>query len=389
MLKKIFISIFGLILGIILGYFILLSISIFSPNLKRDIRLHSPIALEKNQVVGFLPYWLLDKAQGDYSKYISTLTYFGLGVGEDGKIQKLNSPIEEEPGWTDLRTGKLDKFFNQAKKDNIKLSLLMFNGNEESIAKLISDPISHAKNLIDDVSPLMKKFGFTDLNLDIENVKEASDSARQNFTAFVQEVRNGMDENNLGTLTIDASPTVLIKNYLINLTDVSRYADYIVLMTYDYHFPGSFVTGPVSPDNGAGVDSEFDTETAIKEALKIMPAKEILLGSPLYGYEWESIGDVPRSAVIPGTGIAASNMRVEDFLSKCSSCSAKFDNVAKESYLIFKDEDTGTYHQIFYPDDVAMQAKLGLATKYNLAGVALWALGYEGDKILDSLLGYK
>ena len=63
--------------------------------------------------------------------------------------------------------------------------------------------------------------------------------------------------------------------------------------------------------------------------------------------------------------------------------------MAKESYIIYKDDETGVYHQIFYPDKKSMEEKSQFAEKNNLGGVAVWALGYEGKTILEPLANYK
>ena len=357
----------------------------FLPKNNTVTKIISPIGAERRQAIGFLPYWLTTKADKDYTKYLTTLAYFGLTVTSDGSIEKYINPGETEPGWYALNNGKLDKFFETAKKNDINLSLVVFSSDEENIGQLISNPITHAKNLISEVEPMMKEYGFSDLNLDIESVLTASDEARQNFSLFVREVKKNIDEKNLGTLTIDASPIVLVKKYLINIDEVGKIVDRVIFMTYDYHYPGSSVTGPVAPVGGAGIEAEFDTTVAIKEALNILPPEKIILGVPLYGYEWETLGDMPRSAVIPGTGIVASNRRVEKYLKTCTDCEVKTDDYGEESYLIYKDEKTGTYHQIFYPDKSTTEAKVKLVNRFELGGVALWALGYDGDTILDPL----
>jgi spore germination protein YaaH len=388
--KSILISIFGLIIGICCGYFIVIrifhgSFSVPTENIISEIN----ILNKKPEIIGFLPYWLVNDANKRYSKNITTLTYFGLTVAENGTIQKFLNPAEEEPGWYTLHSGKIDELLSMSKKNNIKTSLLIFSGNEDVIGQLIDNPREHAQNLMRDVSPIMKQYGFSDLNLDIESVSLASDSARQNFTSFVDEVKSQMQKQNLGTLSIEASPTVLIKKYLINLNEISPLVDNVVLMMYDFHYPGSSVTGPVSPVNGAGVESEFDSEVGIKQALKIVPLRKIILGIPLYGYEWETLDATPRSATIPATGIAASNRRVEELLKTCDTCTVGKDETAKESYVTYKDDETGTFHQIFYPDAYATRQKIDLAHKYHIRGLALWALGYEGDSILDPLERYK
>ncbi len=349
----------------------------------------TPLFEAKQQIVGFLPYWLVDKFNTNNIKYLTTLTYFGISIAPDGTLVKLAKPGEEEPGWYTLRSGKMDPIFSQAKSQNLKLSLLLFSGEQSAIDSLISDPASHAATLVSQAAPVMQEFGFTDLNLDIESVIDASPSSQEKMTAFVREVKKEVDQRQLGTLTIDSSPTDLIESRLINPAAVAPLVDSWVMMTYDFHYQGSSVTGPVGPVGGAGLDAEFDTESGIQKALAIMPPDKLLLGAPLYGYEWETVGSVPRSAVIPATGATASNLRMEKFMASCATCSAQVDQEAMESYVIYHDEETNTFHQVFFPDANSTAAKINLVNKYHLNGLAFWALGYEGENILGPLGNYK
>jgi spore germination protein YaaH len=235
----------------------------------------------------------------------------------------------------------------------------------------------------------MQNYGFTELNLDIEQVSDASPAARFAYTKFVQAVKNSMDTDVIKSLSTDVSASAFIRN--TNLADpasLTPLVDKIIVMAYDYHYAASYVTGPVAPGKGAGTVSEFDTEAGIESALKVTPKDKLILGIPLYGYEWETIGSTPRSAVIAGTGLTISNARAEDFLASCASCSAEFDQVDMEKHIIYKDQETGIYHQIFYPDKVATAYKVKLAKNHSLAGIALWALGYEGNSILEPLSFY-
>jgi spore germination protein YaaH len=347
------------------------------------------IILPKKEVMGFLPYWLAGKGLTDYSKYITMLSYFSLTADSDGTIQKYTNPGESEPGYLALTSGKMDSFLNIAKEKGVDLSLLIFSYDDDNISQMINDPEQSAKNLLSEVSPIMENYGFTDLNLDIEQVSDASPEARLKFTQFVKSVRENLNPKIVKTVSIDISASAFVKD--TNLCDPKALAplvDKVVLMAYDYHYMGSMVTGPVAPIDGAGTVSELDTRVIINQALKIMPAKKLILGIPLYGYEWETIGDTPRSAVVPGSGMTISNARAEELLQTCASCSAEFDNIDKENHIIYKDEQTGTYHQVFYPDKKAIQYKVDLANQYNLGGIAMWALGYEGKTILEPLAGY-
>lgn len=377
MIKKLILSIVAICIGVIVGYFVFYRTQV-----------HNLLHVPGTKVIGFLPYWLADRAKKDYGGMLTNLSYFSLTVDSDGKIKKLNNPAEEEPGWYSLHSGKMDPFFDAAKNNGETLSLTIFSGNNETIGQLINNPIPHADNLVNEITPIMKKYGFSDLNLDIEYTDTASDSARMNFSRFVSEVKSDLNKNKTSTLSIDVSPTAFIKNYLVDPAAVSKNVDSVIIMGYDYHFQNSAVTGPVAPLFGTESDAEFDIQTAVQKALSIMPAQKIILGAPLYGYAWETTGDTPRSPIIPGTGLTASSKYVKGFLNSCATCSAKLDTKAQEKYVIYKDQDTNSYHQFFYPDQDSMAAKVAFAQKYNLGGIALWALGYEDDTILNPLKNY-
>lgn len=334
------------------------------------------VGIKKPEIVGFLPYWLIAKADKEYGKYITTLTYFGLTVGSDGHIQKLTNPREEEPGWTTLKK-------NEFKRYNAKQSLLVISGDDGAIGEMLNDPVTSANNLVADIAPVMKQYGFTDLNIDIETFMEASESARANFTTFVVTLKDALD----ATITIDLIPIALVKPKLYDAKALGEIVDRVVLMTYDYHYSGSFTAGAVAPVGGAGKTMEFDVEMAVIEALKVIPAHKLLLGIPLYGYQWETIGSAPESATIPGGSATASTRRIADILASCATCSAVLDPISQEPHLIYPE---GAYfNQIYYENEASMKEKIALAQKYHLGGVALWALGYEDGTILNPLAKYK
>ncbi len=386
MMQRLVFALVGLVCGAVGMYFVVVGMTLPTP--KANVKA-TPKPNQK-QVIGFLPFWLLEKADVDYSKYITTLNYFSLTIDKDGTIQKYTNAIEGEPGYFALKTGKADPFLNKAKEKNISTSLAVFSGDEDTIEELLKDPVKSADNLINDVVPIMEEHGFSDLNLDVESVKDATGDARVRYTQFVMEVKKGLVQHNAGTLTVDISPIAFVKD--TNLVDpkaIGASVDYIVLMAYDFHNPSSYVTGAVAPFSGAGKFSEFDTETAVQKAVSIMPASKVILGIPLYGYSWETINNTPRSAIVPGSAVIISTQKVEEFLKTCTNCDMGFDNLDQEEYVIYKDIDTGTYHQIFYPTSASTGVKVNYAESNRLGGVAVWALGYEDSSILGRLDGYR
>ncbi len=380
-----------MIAGILSGVIIAFAIKFYIPT-SGDVTngLVSLVNDDKPIVMGFLPYWQIQSK--DYSKYVNRIAYFGLTIDSQGKIVKYTDPdeTESEPGWLKLQSEKTKQMLSDAKKSGMKTSLVVFSADEESIGLLISDPVLNAKTMVSEIAPILKKYNFDDLNLDIESFAIASDEARLNFTKFVKTTHSELGTRNSElTLSIDVSPTALIKPFMIDIPSIAPFVEKVIFMTYDFHYQNSYVSGSVSPLGGVPATEEYDVETSIKNALAALPPEKIVMGAPLYGYEWETLENHRSAAIIPGTGLTASNQKVEEFLSGCATCEAVFDEVTKESYLIYKDEEVDTYHQIFYPDKKSMEAKIQLMEIYKIGGIALWALGYEGKDILEPLKAVK
>jgi spore germination protein len=374
-------------LGVLAGGVLLRSVPLAQLPLRHPI--YQSVGLQKPEVIGFLPYWLVTKADQDYSRYLTQISYFGLEIGPDAKVvQKVNAK-EEEPGWTKLRSTSLQDFFKDPKVKGVEKSLLVHNATEDQIKALIQEPEKHADTLISEVAPLMKQYQFTDLNLDIESFRKASPSAQAQFTSFVHRLHDHLQNEKLGTLTIDIPNTSFFKEVIIDPVQIEPYVDKAIIMAYDYHYRGSMEAGPVAPVGGGGEVRDFDITQTIQEATKAFPAEKVVLGIPLYGYEWETITPAIGAAVIPGTGVTATGKRAQEKLLNCEHCQIGVEETGKEPFIIFQDQATSSAHQVFYEDKEAMRQKLKLAEDYKLGGVALWALGYEDQELLEPLAQYK
>ncbi|MCJ7826248.1 glycosyl hydrolase family 18 protein [Patescibacteria group bacterium] len=387
-MKSFFILVFGFIVSIVI---IIVGLYLF-------VRLTPPsssslatkvLGIYKPEIIGFHPFWLVGAGKDSYAKDITTLAYFSLAVEKDGTIRKEDNPGEGEPGFVMLTSDTYAATLSAHRKAGTKLSLLVQNMVEEDILALIATPEAHATKLVEEVAPIMQKHGFTDLNLDIESFTKASESARLGYVQFVKAVKDELTRLHLGTLTVELTPKSPVELHLIDVARIGEIADYLVLMAYDYHYIFSFVAGPIAPLGGVPTTAEYDVETALKETLRFAPASKVILGVPLYGYEWETLKNIPGSAVIPGSWQLATGKRMEEFTKTCADCTKGFDAVAQEPYVIFPGETPRHFQQAFYENKDALQAKIALAKKYQLAGVAMWAVGYESDGMLAPIDVYK
>ncbi len=384
-MKNILFSFISIVIGFVCACVAIYGIAVAPIQFPQVV--YKTLGIKKPEIVGFLPYWLVDKATSPYEKFLTSVSYYGLEVSGDGSVQFLAKPGEEEPGWAMQRSDKLYNFMSKLEKGNVSRSLLVQTVDADTIEAIMSSPAVHAANLVRDVVPVMKKYGYTDLNVDIESFDSASISAQQAYTDFIKTVKSELNKLHAATVTVDIPVKSLYWPLREDPVELGKIADRIVLMAYDYSYLGSYVSGPVAPIGGAPEVREMDVRNTLKTAIAQIPKEKILLGIPLYGYAWETISDKPQSPTIPRGGSTASTSRVIDILKSCINCTQFIDSVAEEPYVV---QAEGAYFkQIFYEDSRSLSKKVELAREFDIAGVALWAIGYEPDGMLESLADYK
>lgn len=336
---------------------------------------------------GFLPYWSLSKWDDAYYNQFTHINYFSLTLNPDGTIKKMDNAREQEPGWTALRRESTKNLLRTIKDRGQTLSLTIFSGTTSDIATIVSDPASHAQNTINDVVPLMEEYGFSDLNIDLEDPIETPQATRVKFNSYVAELDRLLKTRlPQATISLDYISISTVRPRLTDLRELNFYVDRFIVMAYDYHSPGSTVAGPVAPASGGGDLRSFDTTAAIDSALTLIPKYKLVLGVPIYGYQWQTLSSTLGSATIPRTGQTATAARVEELLKNCPNCQTGWDEVAQEAWAIVPEGDI--FSQVFYGNERALASKIETAKSKNLGGIAIWALGYEGQNTLTPLEDY-
>ncbi len=143
-------------------------------------------------------------------------------------------------------------------------------------------------------------------------------------------------------------------------------ADLFVVMAYGYRTARSTVPGSVAP-------MPWVTDSLSFAVSQIPPAK-ILLGVPLYGYDWDTTSGPPGKAVrYPEITALAAQMNVP-IQHDATQQSAHF------SYVL-----EGHNHEAWFEDRATLAPKLALVTQQGLAGVAAWRLGHEDPQVWQAI----
>ncbi len=325
-------------------------------------------------VYGYLPYWNTNKAR--FPTSITHVSYFSLTIQQDGSL--LSVPKEkQDPGYRKFQQGYLTTL-NENLSPGQKIELTLSMMEQEEIPVFIHNPDAQQR-LIQDVLSLQKDYPLSGINIDIEYNGSVTPTLQNDLVTLLSNLRKA-------TKAVDQNFSLSMAVYgdsgnshrLTELALTAPHVDYIVVMTYDYHRRSSPRSGPVSPVYGKTEGKwEGDIMEDLQRIRQKVPAEKILLGIPFYGYEW-SVEDAfnPQSFTLPRSGATASYERVLQLL-ESPGTTVFWDSIALSPYLQY--EKNGITQRVYYDNPLSLSYKLDLVRKAGFGGIAIWALGYEGN----------
>ena len=207
-----------------------------------------------------------------------------------------------------------------------------------------------------------ERLGVAGIQIDFENIP-AED--REAYTEFLRRLKGRLEPLGLTLSVAAAAKTSDSATGWGGATDyeaIGQVVDQFYIMAYDEHWLGG-EPGPVA--------SLGWVERVIRYATGVMPSQKIVLGVPLYGYEWAldpELGTESNAAYGPGR----MERRATDF-----GAEVQWDPVAGENKMVFHTDEGPRI--AWYPDERSLDAKLRLAYQYNLKGIAVWRLGLEPE----------
>lgn len=235
------------------------------------------------------------------------------------------------------------------------------NGTFSSdIAHAVMADTAVQQKLIANILATMNQKGYLALNVDFEYILPAD---RELYNAFLQRLTDSLHEQNYLVSTclapkISAAQT----GTLYEAHDYpahGRIVDFVVLMTYEWGWSG----GPpraVAPLN--------EVVKVLNYAVSVIPPEKIMMGMPLYGYDW-TLPFVEGAKWAPTVSPKEAVNRANQF-----GAVIQFDVEGQSPYFNYYDEE-GREHVVWFEDARSVQAKFNIVKAYNLRGVSYWVLG--------------
>jgi spore germination protein YaaH len=309
---------------------------------------------------------------------LSTVAYFGVNVNPNGTL--VTNDAGYSTWWSSQETNLINAAHNAG--DRVVLTVKAFNdstisgatGSEQARQTLISGIVNEVVNRPAD-----------GVNIDFEGV---TSSLAANFTTFIAELQSALNSRAGGHsyLTVDTYASAGQGGTMYDLAALWHHVDALDLMGYGFAPCVSGHSGPTAPMGGCWYNvTQAVTDYMTKYGV---PASELLLGVPYYGYKWSvstvtAAGQDPVVSSIPDSADTYSGA-LSDF-GCAQQLQQHWDATFQEPWASWYSPASGdpcggnygTYRELYYDNAQSLGIKYDLVNSRALRGIAIWSLGYD------------
>lgn len=374
----------------IIFIFILLALILQGKFLDSNFKNTSVSAEKKYEVFGFAPYWNINKLDKISFNVLTTLAYFDIPVDGEGNF------IKDSPGYKTFTTNKATELFKKAHKNGTRVVVTFTQMNNPDIDALMKNEAAQGK-FIKNAVALVKQRGLDGANIDFEYVGNPGTDFRNKFTIFTYKFTKKMHSeipDSKVTVSVYASSVKHPKIY--DIKKLSMFSDGIFMMAYDFATKSSDKAIPTSPLYGHKNGKYwYDVSTAVDDFLGVMEPDKLILGLPWYGYDYPVYEPEIKADTYQGyyyyywwwgrryraysPGPPSQVQTYANAQNKIQAEKTGWDEDGKVGWKAYL--QNGVWRMFFMEDVKSLGIKYDFAKQKNLAGVGVWALGFEDGKM--------
>ncbi len=244
-----------------------------------------------------------------------------------------------------------------------------FNYNNETDSEVsvtaVLSKTSSRQRLVGNIVNAAQELSLDGVNLDFEKITE---EAGPHYVQFIRELSVECRKAGL-IFSIDNYVPYDFRDYY-RLDIQGKVADYVIIMGYDEHWHGS--------GNPGSVASIGYVSNGITKALEEVPADKLMNALPFYTILWKKEGMKVTDSYLTLNNTA-------DFLRRMN-ITPQWDEESCQNYAEWTSGSV-TY-QLWLEDEESIAAKLNVMSAQDLAGVAVWRLGYGTESVWNLIRGY-
>ena len=248
-------------------------------------------------------------------------------------------------------------YVSQAHEKGLQVWGLIDNFTQEVSTTETLSSTAARQNIISQLIQAAQDVGMDGINVDFESLSE---DVGIHFLEFLRELSIECHKNNLVLSVDNPVPEDFTSHY--DRAEQGRVVDYVIIMGYDEHYVGS---------EAGSVASLPWVEQGIQDTLEEVPAERVINAIPFYTRLWRTTGGNVTSEAI---GMDQAQQTIAE-----NNVETYWDKTTSQNYGKY-DIDNSTY-QIWLEDAQSVAEKVKLVSKYDLAGVSAWKLGFENSGI--------
>lgn len=366
-----------------------------SPLYSNHIRPVANAPYLNHEVFGFAPHWTLDRLGNVDFNVLTTMAYFGVPVLADGNLDTSNR------GYEIFKSDDATRIFNKAHDHGTRIQLTLTQMDAATTEKFLSNKEAQSRAIDQAVSEVSTR-GIDGINVDFEYFGSNGGKYRQDFTNFVANLTSALHQRVPGSkVSVALYASAAISPRIYEIASLSRHADQIFMMAYDFAGTNASIAAPTSPLYGARDGSYwYDISTAVDDFLKQMPAHKLVLGLPWYGYNYPvySPGNnaltqkgyyvssrvrtkrgykLVKRFVSPPPSLATTYAQLQQIGLDAQGYTTGWDDKGQVGWVAYK--RNGVWRMEYQEDTRSLSIKYDFAKERKLGGVGIWALGFEGD----------
>jgi spore germination protein YaaH len=304
---------------------------------------------------------------------LSTIAYFGVNLNGDGSM------VTSDSGYQTWRSSQTTALIDTAHQsgDRVVLTVKTFDSN--AIESIVGSE-GNRQNAIQHIVAELQGRGGDGVNVDFEGSTPTVNPA--DVVAFMSELQYALRSavSAQSYLTIDTYASAGLGGEMWNLPALTPYVDAFDVMAYDIYSTGSANAGPVAPLNG----NTYSDTNVVADFLRVVPAQQIILGVPYYGYKWNVTAPTEGAATTGGAGADTYSAVISDF-SCATQLTQYFDSTYATPWATWWSAASGdpcggnhnSWRELFYDNATSLGAKYDLVNAKGLRGIGIWALGYD------------
>ncbi|HNS16810.1 MAG TPA: glycosyl hydrolase family 18 protein [Bacteroidales bacterium] len=310
----------------------------------------------KRTVFGYHPYWMGSAYLNYQWDLLSDLCYFSFEVDP-----YTGTPVSLH-NW--MAAPVIDSALSSGV--DVHLCITLFSAH----MALFSNTTSQ-QTLIDTAVSLVKARNAKGVNLDFESVPSSlSFEFNQFLLHFAQEFHTQLPDKMVSLAVPAVDP-----NGLFNLELLEPVIDMFMIMGYDYYWNGSGMAGPVAGLYSMVSSFDYNLSRSVSWfQSKGIPNAKIVLGLPYYGRQWPVEKPLAPSSVT-GWGTALTYYTIRN--STTGSYSDANKHWESNSFSPYYSFQADRLYQCFIDDVRSLGKRFDLVNQRGLAGIGIWALGYD------------